>query len=69
MVGGGPDRAPVRGGARGGTGGTRPFAVSRPSGLTLNAGALMAVERGDRRLRMLLDETERVGWPLSESAG
>ncbi|MGH3806670.1 MAG: hypothetical protein ACRDRU_08555 [Pseudonocardiaceae bacterium] len=32
------------------------------SGLILDAGALIAVERGDRRVRLLLDETERAGW-------
>ncbi|MGH3687943.1 MAG: hypothetical protein ACRDQY_22665 [Pseudonocardiaceae bacterium] len=31
-------------------------------GLILDAGALIAVERGDRRVRLLLDETERAGW-------
>jgi hypothetical protein len=38
--------------------------VTKSSGLTLGAGALIAVERGDRRLRVLLDETERAGWPI-----
>jgi hypothetical protein len=43
--------------------------VTRPSGLTLDAGALIAVERGDRRLRVLLDETERAGWPIVVPVG
>ena len=38
--------------------------VTPPSGLTTDTGALIAVERGDRRLRVLLDETERAGWPV-----
>ncbi|MGH3935450.1 MAG: PIN domain-containing protein [Pseudonocardiaceae bacterium] len=43
--------------------------MTRPSGLTLDAGALIAVERGDRRLRVLLDETERAGWPIVVPVG
>lgn len=43
--------------------------MTRPSGLTLDAGALIAVERGDRRLRVLLDETERAGWPIAVPVG
>lgn len=43
--------------------------MSRPAGLTLDAGALIAVERGDRRLRVLLDETERAGWPIAVPVG
>ncbi len=39
------------------------------SGLTLDAGALIAVERGDRRLRVLLDETERAGLPIVVPVG
>ncbi|MBV8542825.1 MAG: hypothetical protein JO364_08170 [Pseudonocardiales bacterium] len=43
--------------------------MTRPSGLTLDAGALIALERGDRRLRVLLDETERAGWPIAVPVG
>ncbi|MGH3426993.1 MAG: hypothetical protein ACRDRI_05100 [Pseudonocardiaceae bacterium] len=43
--------------------------MTRPSGLTLDAGALIAIERGDRRLRVLLDEAERVGWPIAVPVG
>jgi len=43
--------------------------VTRPSGLTLDAGALIALERGDRRLRVLLDETERAGWSIVVPVG
>jgi hypothetical protein len=43
--------------------------VTKSSGLTLDAGALIAVERGNRRLRVLLDETERAGWPIAVPVG
>ncbi|MGH3767158.1 MAG: hypothetical protein ACRDS0_22270 [Pseudonocardiaceae bacterium] len=43
--------------------------MTRPSGLTLDAGALIAIERGDRRLRILLDETDRAGWPIAVPVG
>ncbi|MGH3822955.1 MAG: hypothetical protein ACRDRA_09010 [Pseudonocardiaceae bacterium] len=43
--------------------------MSTPSGLTLDAGALIAVERGDRRVRVLLDETERAGWSIVVPVG
>lgn len=43
--------------------------MTRPSGLTLDAGALIALERGDRRLRVLLDETERAGWSIVVPVG
>ncbi|MGH3908885.1 MAG: hypothetical protein ACRDTE_32585 [Pseudonocardiaceae bacterium] len=43
--------------------------MTAPSGLTLDAGALIAVERGDRRLRVLLDETERAGLPIVVPVG
>lgn len=69
MVGSRPGRPAVRCGARGGPGGTRSAAVSTPSGLTLDAGALIAVERGDRRLRVLLEETERAGWSIVVPVG
>jgi predicted nucleic acid-binding protein len=35
----------------------------------MDAGALSAVERGDRRLRVLLDETERAGRPVVVPVG
>jgi len=38
--------------------------VTTTSGLTLDAGALIALQRGDRRLWVLLDETERAGRPI-----
>ncbi|MBV9143355.1 MAG: hypothetical protein JO115_20965 [Pseudonocardiales bacterium] len=43
--------------------------MTTPFGLTLDAGALIAVERSDRRLRVLLDETERAGWPIAVPVG
>jgi hypothetical protein len=43
--------------------------MTGPSGLTLDAGALITVERGDRRLRVLLEETERAGWPIVVPVG
>jgi predicted nucleic acid-binding protein len=43
--------------------------VTTPSGLTLDAGALIAIERGDRRLRVLLDEAEAIGWPIVVPVG
>lgn len=35
----------------------------------MDAGALIAIERGDRRLRVLLDEAERVGWSIVVPVG
>ncbi len=43
--------------------------MTTPSGLTLDAGALIAIERGDRRLRVLLDEAEAIGWPIVVPVG
>jgi predicted nucleic acid-binding protein len=43
--------------------------VTTLSGLTLDAGALIAIERGDRRVRVLLDEIERAGWPIAVPVG
>lgn len=43
--------------------------MTQPSGLTLDAGALIAIERGDRRLRVLLDEAEAIGWPIVVPVG
>jgi len=43
--------------------------VTTTSGLTLDAGALIALQRGDRRLRVLLDETERAGRPIVVPVG
>ncbi|MGH3928314.1 MAG: type II toxin-antitoxin system VapC family toxin, partial [Pseudonocardiaceae bacterium] len=35
----------------------------------MDAGALIAIERGDRRLRVLVDETERAGWSIVVPVG
>ncbi|MGH3930132.1 MAG: hypothetical protein ACRDTF_09165 [Pseudonocardiaceae bacterium] len=43
--------------------------MTAPSGLTMDAGALIAVQRGDRRVRVLLDEAERAGWPIVVPVG
>jgi predicted nucleic acid-binding protein len=43
--------------------------MTQPSGLTLDAGALIAIERGDRRLRVLLDEAEAIGWAIVVPVG
>ncbi|MGH3822962.1 MAG: type II toxin-antitoxin system VapC family toxin [Pseudonocardiaceae bacterium] len=43
--------------------------MTTPSGLTLDAGALIALERGDRRVRVLLDESERAGWSIVVPVG
>lgn len=39
------------------------------TGLTMDAGGLIAVERRDRRLRVLLDEAERAGWSIAVPVG
>jgi len=39
------------------------------TGLTLDPGALIAVERRDRRKRVLLDEAERAGWEITVPVG
>ena len=39
------------------------------SGVSLDTGALIAVERGDRRVLALLDEAERHGLPIHIVAG
>jgi hypothetical protein len=43
--------------------------VTTPSGLTWDADALIAIERGDRRVRVLLDEAERAGWAIAAPVG
>lgn len=35
----------------------------------MDAGALIGVERGDRRLRVLLDEAEQADWPVVVPVG
>lgn len=44
-------------------------ARSAPAGLTLDAGALIAVDRGDERVRALLRSARRAGLPLAVPAG
>lgn len=39
------------------------------TGLTMDAGGLIAVERGDRRVRVLLDEAELAGWTIAVPVG
>lgn len=39
------------------------------AGLTMDAGGLIAVERRDRRVRVLLDEAERAGWTVAVPVG
>lgn len=39
------------------------------AGVTLDTGALLAIERGDRRLQALLDETQAAGAVLAVPAG
>lgn len=38
-------------------------------GVTLDAGALIAIERGDRRMQALLDEAHSAGLPIDIPAG
>lgn len=38
-------------------------------GFTLDAGALIQIERGDARTRRYLDQAERRGWPIVVPAG
>jgi len=38
-------------------------------GLTFDAGGLIAIERRDRRARVLIDEAERAGWKIAVPVG
>lgn len=39
------------------------------TGLTMDAGGLIAVEQRDRRVRVLLEEAERAGWTVAVPVG
>ncbi len=43
--------------------------MKRAAGITMDAGALIAIERGDRRARLLLDEVERAGLTVAVPVG